>query len=338
MIGLKGVGFCLPGAPIPLTSLSLAPEEVSRLQPLGQEFFHRAEGGSTELMIEASRSVLEGCGLPPDRIGMVISAPSLLTAHGLEIPAIEIRNGLGLFRAECLNLGQGCVGLLRAMQLAGDRLQLKPETGAVLVVAGTVASNLVRNQTHGSFFWGDGAVAVWMERAEAGQGGLSYHGYAECSVERNASAMRIGFGDAGAIERYVLDRDFSIRVEFPSDREQLEYIEGERGRLLAVVEGLTRQAGIPVEALSGVAMPSLGRNRLRFLLPADHPLRARVICDFRYAHMGAVDSLLFLQNHLEAQPQAVAPEWYIVLTPAFTAQWGGVLLRRDPPPIPGQVG
>ncbi|MBF0263586.1 MAG: hypothetical protein HQL97_17310, partial [Magnetococcales bacterium] len=235
-----------------------------------------------------------------------------------------------------LNLGQGCVGLMRAMQLASNQLRLFPDCGVVLVVAGSVASHLTRNQNHGNFFWGDGAVAVLMGLGDDRDGFLTYHGYAERSVARNAGAMRIGFGDADVIEHFDLHHDFHIRVAFPSDREQLEYIEGEKERLVAVVEDLTRQAGIGIEALNGVVLPSLGQNRLRVLLPADHPLRSRVICDFRHAHMGAVDAWLFLRDHLEQQPQPSGSAWYALLTPAFTAQWGGVLLCRNPPSATAQ--
>ncbi|MBF0440080.1 MAG: hypothetical protein HQL93_13310 [Magnetococcales bacterium] len=325
---VKGLGFALPGERVPLTRLNLSSEESARLKGLKQEFFHWSPGSSTDLMTEAGALALANANTKKNEIGMVITAPSLITSYGLEIPAIEIRNRLGLHRAECLNLGQGCVGLFRAMQLANDRLVLHPEQGEVLVLAGCVASRLTRNHTHGSFFWGDGGAAIVMSATKGL--GLQFRGYAECSAERDTGAMRIGFGDAKPIDQCNLEQDFQIQVSFASDLDQLRYIEGEQNRFLAVIHDLMRQGGITMDELTAVVMPSLGHNRLRTLLLNHNPLREKIITDSRYAHMGAVDALLFLQQNLEHKGVCTSPEWYITLTPAFTAQWGGVLLKREP--------
>ena len=52
----------------------------------------------------------------------------------------------------------------------------------------------------------------------------------------------------------------------------------------------------------------------------------KVQTDFRYAHMGGVDPLFFLDLHLKANPPN-SKAYYLAMTPAYTAQWGGLLLQ-----------
>ncbi|MBF0381179.1 MAG: hypothetical protein HQL69_09185 [Magnetococcales bacterium] len=321
---ISGVGFYLPGEPLPITDLDLSQQELQRLPNLAQEFFHRSTQSSTALMVNAGSKAMEDAGVQPQDIGMVISAPSLITGHGLEIPAVTVRNQLKLQNAECLNLGQGCLGLFRAIQLAAQRLVMEPDSGDILIVIGCSASGLTRNNTHGSFFWGDGAAGILMS-AKPGSG-LHFQSYSECTSEADWHAMSIGFGDGKSLDSCDLDQDFHIQVAFESEQSQSEYVRGEKFRFNKVIKDLLQQKELSVGDLAGLAVPSLGQNRLQSLLGIRNPLQDKLIVDYRYGHMGAVDALLFLSKHLE-QFKAADGEYFIALTPAYTAQWGGVLLR-----------
>jgi len=68
---------------------------------------------------------------------------------------------------------------------------------------------------------------------------------------------------------------------------------------------------------------------LPLLLGRVPDLLDKVGTDFRFAHMGGVDTLFFLQKHLDTTPPKQTA-WYLALTPGFTAQWGGVLLKFNP--------
>jgi hypothetical protein len=80
--------------------------------------------------------------------------------------------------------------------------------------------------------------------------------------------------------------------------------------------------------IDGLFFPSIGKNRVPTLLANNRPLKAVVKSDFRYAHMGGVDVIFFLNQFLKAHPPT-QESWYLALTPAFTAQWAGVLFRYD---------
>ena len=294
---IRGFGFCLPGEPVALESLELSPGQRDKLNRLGQEFAFVADVSSTELMVEAASDALARTGIPVDRVRHVITAPSLITGQGLEIPAVAIRARLGLRRAECLNIGQGCVGILRALQLADQFLHLAPDQGDVLVVTGCRASTVTRNLSHGAFFWGDGAAAAILS-AEPGSG-LHYVSYAESSSEADWGAMRIPHGDGMAAESCVVPDDLLIDVRFESAADQMLYIQGEQDRFATTLNNLVAAGGIGVEDVSALFLPSFGRNRVPQLLERFAVLRDRLGTDFRYGHMGGVDNLLFLDHYVE---------------------------------------
>ena len=324
---IRGFGFCLPGNPVPLANDGSPPERRRLLEKLGQEFTHHAETGSTDLMIAASREALANAGTAPGDIATVITAPSLLTSFGLEIPAVGIRMELGLSGAECLNLGQGCVGILRGLQLGAQFLALRPDGGDVLVVTGCRASTITKDDSHGSFFWGDGAAAVVLT-TNAGPG-VRFVDYAERSAEAGWDAMRVAFGDGRPSDVCAAPDDFRITVEFANTEQQLAYIEAENRLFTSVVEDLLKRHDLSENDIDALFLPSFGRNRLSKLMAGLDTLRERVATDFRYGHMGGVDDILFLRRYLDRRPRD-KESWLMAMTSAFTAQWAGVLLRDIP--------
>ena len=322
---IESFGFCLPGEPIPLAGLNLDPDERQRLVALGQEFtFQAHEANSTALMVEAARAALKSAGAGPRDVGLVISAPSLITAYGLEIPAVEVRATLGLVGAQCVNNAQGCIGSLLGFELAAQRLAVRRNSGAVLVVTACVASTLTKNFNHGAFFWGDAAAAVVLTDTQGP--GVHFVAYAESSSVRDWGAMRVPFGDSRPVEDCKAPEDFRLAIRFAGPRDQLEYVSAERERFRLVLDSLLNSQGIKEEDLSALLLPATGRNRMSSLLQASRNLEKCVLTDFRYPHMGAVDVLLFLHEYVKNRAPADGA-WIAALSPAFTAQWGGVLLR-----------
>lgn len=326
-VRIRNFGIQLPGERISLSDLELPEDLRRRLAPTGQEFTYQSEGSSTDLAIAAARSALEKSDLPPDRIGLVISAPTLLTAYGFEIPAVAIRAELGLEMAECLNVSQGCVGALAAMRVAALFLRANPERGDVLIVTACRASSLVDRFTHGAFSWGDGAAAA-IVTADPGSG-LSVEYYAEKSATADWGAMRIRYGDAFDYSTYDPSTDLRISVDFSDSEAQLNYIVGEKDRCAALIDALTAAANISAEDVSAVFLPSFGRKRVPLLLEDHRNLIDHVASDFRYAHMGGVDVFLFLDKFLSETPPA-SKSWFLAMSPAFTAQWAGLMLSYDP--------
>jgi 3-oxoacyl-[acyl-carrier-protein] synthase III len=325
-VRISNFGVHLPGQPIRLDSLALDPEERERLPKLGQELTFISTENSTELMIHAGRDALSRSKRRPEDIRMVISAPSLITAYGLEIPAIAVRGALGLSNAECVNIAQGCTGVLRGIQLAAQMLSSEPEGGDIMVVTSCRASTLTRHLNHGAFFWGDGSAAVILT-ADPGPG-LRICGYAERAAEENWDCMRIDFGDAQQCNQGPgQQRESLINVRFANADAQHSYIRREPELFAAVLNQLLARQSLQLTDIEGLVLPSTGLNRVPLLLSAHRALRSKLRTDFRMAHLGGVDALLALRDCVE-RGKVKDGAWLVVLSPAFTAQWGGLLLQH----------
>lgn len=319
---IGGFGFCFPGEPIDIASLPLDAGERDRQPKLGQEITYASDVDSTALMVSAAADALARSGVSADRIGTVISAPSLVTSYGLEIPAVAVCAALGLKRAECINIAQGCVGVLRGVQLAKQLLAAEPDRGDILVATSCRASRLTHHFNHGAFFWGDAGAAV-IVTADPGPG-LHVCGYAERSAEAEWGAMRIPFGD---LETTQVEADQSaIRVAFSSLDAQFEYVRGEQERFSAVLRALIGEPGPDRRALEALFLPSTGKNRVKTLFADDKPLLTTLKTDFRFAHFGGVDVIFNLARYME-QRADTGEGFLAALSPAFAAQWAGLLLE-----------
>jgi 3-oxoacyl-[acyl-carrier-protein] synthase III len=324
-IRIRGFGFFFPGNPITISTLPLTPDEAKRLPRLGQETTHISAEDSTALMIHASRDALKQNGLAAADIRMIISAPSLMTSYGLEIPAVAIGAALGLTNAQCLNLSQGCVGVLRGIDLAAQMLAAKPNGGDILVVTSCRASSHTTNMNHGAFFWGDAAAATIVTASPGA--GLEVAGYSEVSNTVNWGAMRIEFGDTKS-QAAIHDRndEHLIRIHFENAESQIEYVRGEQKLFGIVVDDLLSSHQLRQGDIEALFLPSTGKNRIPILF-SDHPeLMSRLKTDFRHAHFGGVDPLFSIYQYLDSV-KPTKGSWLMVAAPAFTAQWGALLLR-----------
>ena len=322
-IRIRGFGFYFPGEPIEISTLPLTGDETKRLLRLGQRTTHISTEDSTALMVHASHDALRQCQITPADIRMVISAPSLMTSYGLEIPSVAVRAALGSSRAECLNLAQGCVGVLRGIDLAAQLLAADPDRGDIMVVTSCHASSHTRNMNHGAFFWGDAAAAVVLTASH--DPGLEVVGYSESSNHNDWGAMRIDFGDALDSSAESAD-SHQIKVRFENAEAQINYIRGEQKHFAVAADALLAQQDLTQEDIDAIFLPSTGKNRAPILLSEHRELLARLKTDFRFAHFGGVDPIFSISQYLEQQPPSPGA-WLMVASPAFAAQWGGVLFR-----------
>ena len=321
---IESLAFYLPGDPVSVDSLEISDDMRSKLPGTGQEFTYIADEDSTEMSVAAARNALERADLSASDIGLVISAPTLTTSYGLEIPAIALRAALGLENAECLNLAQGCVGFLAGIRLAAGFLAADDGPGHVLVVTACKASTLMDSYNHGSFFWADAAAATVLSAVDGP--GLHVRAYAENSSDRDWGAMRFRHGDGQTYKNASPDDDLKLVVDFHDERAQMEYILGEQKRCEGLIAALMDSGGLGDNDIDAIFMPSIGANRVPHLLQTRKSLRAKVKSDFRYAHMGGVDALFFLDCHFKSDPPGNTAN-YLAMTPAYTAQWGGLLLQ-----------
>ncbi len=325
-VRLRSLEFQLPGEPIPLADIDMTDDMREKLSGIGQKFTFRSDENSTEMSIVAARKALQSAGMEARDIGLIISAPTLSTSYGFEIPAIAIRVALGLENAECLNVAQGCVGFLAAMRLADQYLATNEGRGDVLVVTACKASTLMENLTHGAFFWADAAAAAVLTRTPGA--GLRVAAYGEKNSEQDWGAMRLRHGDARPHASCDPADDLKVVVDFADDRAQMDYVVGEQSRCGGLIDTLLDAEGLDQDDLDALLLPSIGANRVPHLLGRHKAFSEKVRSDFRYAHMGGVDVMFFLDQYLKDNPPQHDAR-YIVMTPAFTAQWGGLLLRYD---------
>jgi 3-oxoacyl-[acyl-carrier-protein] synthase III len=323
-IRIRHIAFSLPHEKIDLETLAVSQDDKARLHRLGQRVSHQSNTDSTSLMVEAAKNAISVLNNPADQIGMIISAPSLISAFGLEIPAVAIRSKLGLEKAECLNLSQGCVGALRAIEMAATYLKARPELKNVLVAIGCMASSLTENLNHGGFFWGDGATAV-LVTSDPGPG-LHFANYAESAAEKDWDAMKIRFGDGRPSEKCTSPEDFNIVVEFPDIRAQADYISAELRHFDNVIKALMEKYLLQDEQIEALILPSFGQNRVEMLLQNHQSLKDKIKTDFSYGHMGGVDNFLFLDRYA-SNSNMENGSWIIAMSPSFTSLWGGVLFN-----------
>lgn len=316
--------FHLPGEPIPIDTLDIDDQMRTKLLGTGQEFTYVSDEDSTAMSVRAARSAIAAASISAKDIGLVISAPTLITSYGLEIPSIALRAELELDNAECLNVAQGCAGFLIGLQIASRFLNAEDGPKNVLVVTACKASNLMDNLNHGSFFWGDAAAAAVVT---AGNGpGLHVRAYGERSSSQDWGAMRLRHGDTRHYAGTRPDQDLKLVVDFADQRAQIDYIVGEQARCDGLVSILLDTGKFSAEDIHALFLPSIGANRVPHLLRTQTILKKRVKTDFRYAHMGGVDALFFLDLHLKREPPSETAN-FIAMTPAYTAQWGGLLLE-----------
>jgi 3-oxoacyl-[acyl-carrier-protein] synthase III len=323
-VRISSFGLYFPGEVKRLDTLPLTFDENKRLGRLGQVFTHISDEDSTVLMVEAGRRAILSGNHDADRISMVISAPSLITSYGLEIPSVAVKASLGLSRAQCLNIVQGCVGVLSGIHLAAQLLVASPNDGDIMVVTSCRASSHTRNMTHGAFFWGDAAAAVVLSSSPGP--GPTIAGYHEVSNTANWGAMRIPFGDA--VSSNSCDHSELIEVNFETTEAQFEYIRSEQTNFATVVDGLLSRQALGTADVEAIFLPSTGKNRVPVLLSGHRELSSRVQTDFQFAHFGGVDPILALNKYINNHPTG-GTGWLMAVSPAFSALWGGLLLRAN---------
>ena len=145
---ILGLEVYLPGDPISVGDLGAPEEVVQKLQNTGQRHTYLAEENSTELSMRASQLALESSRTNAKDIAYIISAPTLLTSHGLEIPATAIRASLQLESAQCLNIAQGCAGIMVGLKMATALLRDLPPNAKILLVTACKASTLMEHLSH----------------------------------------------------------------------------------------------------------------------------------------------------------------------------------------------
>lgn len=185
--GISAIAYELPERRLTLEELderALLPGGASRLRTLGFEHVHVSDVDGCELALRAVRRLAALHPFDPEGVDALFYAGALPASHavgagggpldGFCYPSARLQYELGLLNASVTGVGQtGCVGLLRAVQLAADFLASHPEAARVLAVSSDVlAPDQPREILYSAI--SDGACAVLVERDAPGNRLLAY--------------------------------------------------------------------------------------------------------------------------------------------------------------------
>jgi 3-oxoacyl-[acyl-carrier-protein] synthase-3 len=176
-VGISAVAYALPARRVTLEALEsegLLAGGASRLRALGFDRVHVSDVDAGELALQAVRTLAETHPFDPEAIDALFYAGALPASHaaanrrelldGFSYPAGRVQYEMGLLNAVVTGVSQaGCVGLVRAVQLAADFLCAHPDASRALAVSADVLpSGATREILYNVI--SDGACAVLIDR------------------------------------------------------------------------------------------------------------------------------------------------------------------------------
>lgn len=251
-VRLLGVGVHAPGRLVLSTEidarLGRAPGWSERTTGVRERRF-AAEGETASTMGEAAaRAALAHAGLQPSGLSAVLGACAVMEQP---IPGTSVlvhaRLGLGASGVPALDINATCLGFLAALKLAA----LQIAAGAwdrVLIVASDLASAALDLDDPGTApLFGDGAAAVVLGRAEAGDAvGLRAWRFETYSEGADAAWLGAGGSRLPARNLDALVAEAQFRMDGP-----LAYrIAAER--MPAVVDRTLAEAGTTLDAVDWI--------------------------------------------------------------------------------------
>jgi 3-oxoacyl-[acyl-carrier-protein] synthase III len=175
--GISAVAHALPPRRVPLEALEsegLLAGGASRLRALGFDCVHVSDVDAGELALRAVGALAETHPFDPETVDALFYAGALPASHaaanrgelldGFSYPAGRVQYELGLLNATVTGVSQaGCVGLVRAVQLAADFLSAHPDASRALAVSADVLPRGAPREILYNVI-SDGACAVLIDR------------------------------------------------------------------------------------------------------------------------------------------------------------------------------
>jgi 3-oxoacyl-[acyl-carrier-protein] synthase-3 len=176
-VGISAIAHALPARRVTLEALDSAGLLVggaSRLRALGFDGVHVSDVDAGELALRAIRALAEMHPFDPETVDALFYAGALPASHaaatrgelldGFSYPGGRVQYELGLLNATVTGVSQaGCVGLVRAVQLAADFLTAHPDARRALAVSADVLPPDAPREILYNVI-SDGACAVLVER------------------------------------------------------------------------------------------------------------------------------------------------------------------------------
>lgn len=267
-----------------------------------------------ELAAEAARNVLKRADVAPDRIGQLIYAGSGHWDQPIWSPAAKVADELGITRAHCFEVTNGCNGPMTAVRIGLDAIALG-RTEYALVLLGDRLSGMIDHR------------------------------------DPDSKAL-FNFGDAGAAVLLGPEPTFThLHTAMRTDPAWADYYSGEYTEDGVIMRRRGRRKGLAdayvtnFAALTSETLAALGRTAADvayFLINhSDRGMHERVLTTLgippersvfnydRLAHMGGADPLIALQDLLTAH-RLRGGDVILLATSGRGFTWAITALRYQP--------
>lgn len=323
--GIAAMGFYLPPRALSVSELGAAagaPDVIARYA--GARTVREAAPGQwpTDMATLAAREALERGGLDSSEVDLLIYCGGGVPDYVMPGSATTVQHALRAYRSTAFDLGQGCSGMLLAIQVAGAWLRAESKFDTALLVSGDKWSAFTRHHLADSVFFGDGGGALILRTG--------------CSRLRPLSLVsrtRGEFHDLWRLEagglrgRRTTDDDFIYKCA-DQERAHGEFKQLYVPSLVDVAHQALAEAGCE---LADIAFFSMVNANLRVLelvadglgIPSDRT-SARFLREF--GHFGPQDVFLNLD---EAQKEgAVVPgDLILLLTTGIGFHWVAAVMQ-----------
>jgi 3-oxoacyl-[acyl-carrier-protein] synthase-3 len=309
--GLSAISYALPRERVTVEELEargLIESGAARLRSLGFAHAYLSDEPAETLAAGAVEQLLKANDVDPESIQALFYAGAIPLSHQARgsggfldafcYPAAKLQYELGLTHAEVIGVGQaGCLGLIRAIDLARDWLSARPEARRVLAVSADVLpSGSPREILYNVI--SDGACAAL--------------------VERDAPRNRI-----------LVSRHTTKGYYWDPEARKAEIIAAYFPTARHVVLEAIAAAGLVTSDIDHIIPQNVSARSWEILLDLLDLPRARIY-DTNIAakgHVIAGDPLINLHD-AQAEGRLVAGERLILFTFGFGANWGCMVLEH----------
>jgi 3-oxoacyl-[acyl-carrier-protein] synthase-3 len=308
-MGIAGFGFAFGEDRDVASTAAEYVDDPDRVLKWGCHTYHRAPDDvhATDLAAAAARQAMDGAGVTPDQLDLVVLANSEMPEYGHWDGAAALARELKVERTQTLLLHEGCGAGVTGLFYVAATMALQPEVTTAVFVAVNRVSEFHRNRMNvNNSVHSDGAVAVVVRRGHPAVRWLATEQFTDPEY---CDWLRTDFGGAvaplppeGWSGRTMPSGYERIPAHFGRDVAALRRFLVERNeRIVAVVDRACDRAGLTRADLDHVVYINDSPAAVTAIaeplgLPTE---RSNAALAPRHGHMGAADQLVSLGEHLE---------------------------------------
>jgi 3-oxoacyl-[acyl-carrier-protein] synthase-3 len=281
----------------------------------------------SDMAVTAAGKLLAETGCAPETIDVVCYFGSTYKEYPVWQAAPHIAHRIGLRNAFALELDYVSCGGPVAMRVCRDLMVAEAEVRRVLLVGAARESYLVDYENPTSRFmigFGDGAVAVLLERGERGPEVLGSHGVTDGSLSL-AVKVPVG-GSIRAVRGEAGEPPFLLDTEDPASmKDRLDAVS--LGNFVLVAREALRRSGLdPDVPISFLCPLHMKRSMFEALCSSLQVPQSRAVYLDDTGHMSGVDALFGLDR--AARANILEPGDIVVLIAAGTGYtWAATVIR-----------